>query len=293
MGKKYITEEKYNKILAALSIFSAVAIAALLAGFIAVRPAYADERALDEQILSAAGTQIVELCPDFPLDIEQRAIEAKMDRLATAQMAAHAEKLISSQVSYARDKAEKIKAQREAAEAARAAAEAKAQAEREAASTLDTTRQHFATVSGASGHTDITEQSNGSPSPATPTQAPNTINILGDTIPFVDAYTVTRAPEHGCGIWRGDDLVDDGGMCYFVGHNPGDFHNVMNLQNGNIVTVCDSNGNTKSYVVHDTFTLPQKSTYSDVVSRVEGHGESVVMQTCCGDNVNVRIVIAW
>ena len=67
----------------------------------------------------------------------------------------------------------------------------------------------------------------------------------------------------------------------------------MKLQNGNPVTVADSNGHIKTYIVHDNFIVAQKSNYQDIASRVEGHGESIVMQTCCGDGVNVRVVVAW
>lgn len=158
---------------------------------------------------------------------------------------------------------------------------------------IDTTKQHYGTAVGSSKHIDVSEETNGSLSKKTPDQAADTINILGDTIPYVDAYGVSRAPEHGAGVWLGDDLVDDGQMCYFVGHNPGDFHKVMKLKKGDPVTVSDDNGNVKTYIVHNAFVIPQTTYYEDIMDKVEGHGESVVLQTCCGDNVHVRVVVAW
>lgn len=299
IGRK-MSPDKFNRIAAAVFALSiAISIALIVFGIVlSPMSATADEqRHLDKFILSAQGTQIESISPNIPRTPEEQAVRASMDKLATMEQKSKAERLIASQISGFKERQAQIEAQKEAerqaAEKAAAETEEKrAKAARQQAA-LDTTRQHYATVSGASGHTDLSEQTNGSPSPATPPQASSTINILGETIPFIDAYDATRAPEHGCGVWRGDDLVDDGQMCYFVGHNPGDFHNVMNLQNGNPVTVVDSNGNSRTYIVHDNFIVPQKTNYGSVIDRVEGRGESIAMQTCCGDGVSVRIVVAW
>lgn len=125
------------------------------------------------------------------------------------------------------------------------------------------------------------------------TQSPSTLRIFGEDIPYIYSYNVVSAPNKGCGIWKGVDDVNDGDYTYFVGHNPGDFYNVMNLTPGNVVSLRDANGNSREYTVHDVFTIPQRTTFQQIQERVEGHGESIIMQTCCGDNVNVRVVVAW
>lgn len=285
--------ERFNtiaKIVFALSMTVSVFLVALGLAFAPVKAQAEGTIPLDKFILSAQGTRVERISPDVPKTVEQLALQASMDRLATNEQRTKAERLVASQISGFKDRQAQIKAEKESE--ARSAAQAAATAGQKSAA-LDVTKQHYATLSGPSGHIDVSEQSNGSPSPATPVQAPNTVNVLGETIPFVDAYGAKRAPEHGCGVWRGDDPVDDGKMCYFVGHNPGDFHNVMKLQNGNPVTVSDSNGHIKTYIVHDNFIVAQKSSYGDIASRVEGHGESIALQTCCGDGINVRVVVAW
>lgn len=125
-------------------------------------------------------------------------------------------------------------------------------------------------------------------------QRSRTIRIAGEEIPYAySRASATAAPESGCAIWKGLELTDDSDYCYFVGHNPGPFHAVMELQPGDRVTVCDLNKKIRSYTIRYAFIVPQRSTYADIADKVEGHGESVILQTCCGDNVNVRIVVAW
>lgn len=219
-------------------------------------------------------------------------VMARMRNLNDNQWTEKNETLIAAQLSCAQRQADKRR------EDALAKAEADKKAQMAALSRND--------VSYAKPHPTATQSASAAPavnSNAATTQsqpvineyhqAPDTIEVLGATIPFIDAYNVTRAPEHGAGVWRGDESTTDGKMCYFVGHNPGDFHNVMLLNPGDTVTVCDTAGATRTYTVHDCFTTLQKGTYADIRDRVEGHGESVVMQTCCGDGINIRIVVAY
>lgn len=124
-------------------------------------------------------------------------------------------------------------------------------------------------------------------------QAPRTIRISGQDIPYIYSYGISYAPESGCGIWKGVSDVNDGSFAFFVGHNPGDFASVMNLNIGDTVSVRDDSDSIRQYTVRDAFTLPQRTTFQDVEQRVATHGESVILQTCCGDNVNIRIVVAY
>ena len=87
----------------------------------------------------------------------------------------------------------------------------------------------------------------------------------------------------------GSDSTTDGSWGYFIGHNPGDFTCVMTLKNGDPVTVCDSDGNTRTYSVVDEFIVPDDTYWEDIQSRVTDYGESIILQTCCGDNA----ITAW
>ena len=100
------------------------------------------------------------------------------------------------------------------------------------------------------------------------------------------------APASVAGLWMGSDSTTDGSWGYFIGHNPGDFTCVMTLKNGDPVTVCDSDGNTRTYSVVDEFIVPDDTYWEDIQSRVTDYGESIILQTCCGDNAHYRVVIA-
>lgn len=121
---------------------------------------------------------------------------------------------------------------------------------------------------------------------------PRTITVEGVTIPYKISYMTSTAPSSGAGLWLGDDDTADGTWGYFIGHNPGDFTPVMDLTSGDEVTVCDSKGLEQSYSVVDVFTVPDSTYFEDIESRVTHWGESVVLQTCSGDNATYRIVVA-
>ena len=42
----------------------------------------------------------------------------------------------------------------------------------------------------------------------------------------------------------------------------------------------------------DEFIVPDSTYWEDIQSRVTEYGESVILQTCCGDNAHYRVVIA-
>lgn len=129
-------------------------------------------------------------------------------------------------------------------------------------------------------------------SAASPQASARTINVDGDSMSYIDTYLASTAPSSGAGLWMGSDSTTDGSWGYFIGHNPGPFDHVMDLGSGNLITVTDANGNSRTYRVVDTFTVPDTTAWEDIESRVTQHGESVVLQTCCGDNANYRIVVA-
>lgn len=129
-------------------------------------------------------------------------------------------------------------------------------------------------------------------SPESDAAGPDTINVNGDIVGYVPSFETVSAPSSGAGLWMGSDSTDDGSWGYFIGHNPGDFTCVMTLKNGDPVTVCDSEGKSRTYHVVDEFIVPDDTYWEDIQTRVTGYGESVILQTCCGDNAHYRVVIA-
>lgn len=218
---------------------------------------------------------------------EQTELNEEMSNLYAAQRTKINESLISAQLSCARTHAQ----QRQQDALAKAEADKKAQMAALSRSDVSYV-QPIQTVTPAISNIQEANNVKTAAVAQMPALPPDTIEILGAQIPFIDAYGVTRAPEHGAGVWKGNESTTDGQFCYFVGHNPGDFHNVMDLKIGDVVTVCDTEGRSLKYTVRDIFDVPQKSPYSSIQGRVEGHGESIVMQTCIGDG-NVRVVVAY
>lgn len=121
--------------------------------------------------------------------------------------------------------------------------------------------------------------------------APGTLVVGGTAIPYRDVRGGTT-PSSGGGLWLGLDAVDDGSWGYFVGHNPGSFAPVRSLSSGDAVVVCDRSGAQRAYTVREVFQVEETATWKTIASRVTGYGESVVLQTCAGDGMNVIVVAA-
>lgn len=121
---------------------------------------------------------------------------------------------------------------------------------------------------------------------------PATIDVNGDVMGYVPSFESASAPTSGAGLWMGSDSTTDDSWGYFIGHNPGPFTCVMTLKNGDPVTVCDGEGATRTYYVVDEFIVPDDTYWEDIRSRVTDYGESIILQTCCGDNAHYRVVIA-
>lgn len=130
------------------------------------------------------------------------------------------------------------------------------------------------------------------PSEDTSTMEASTIDVNGDIMGYVPSFGTASAPTSGAGLWMGSDSTTDDSWGYFIGHNPGSFTCVMTLKNGDPVTICDSDGATRTYHVVDEFIVPDDTYWEDISSRVTDYGESVILQTCCGDNAHYRVVIA-
>ena len=175
--------------------------------------------------------------------------------------------------------AEEQAAEKQAAEmeAARKAAQA-ANTSFRSSQNDDTNRA--VTSSGKSGNTPSRETS----------ASTRTITIDGVTMSYSDSYGTSSAPNSGAGIWKGSDSTTDGSYSYYIGHNPGSFNAAANASNGSQITVNDSDGNSRTYTVVDTFVVSRDSTWGDVSDRVTSHGESVALQTCVEDGY--RIIVA-
>lgn len=124
------------------------------------------------------------------------------------------------------------------------------------------------------------------------TAEPRSISVNGTSMGFVDSYRTATAPSSGAGLWMGSDSTTDGTWGYFIGHNPGSFTCVMALGTGDPVTICDSDGASRTYHVVKSFVVPDTTYWEDIEGDVTGYGESVILQTCCGDNATYRIVVA-
>lgn len=126
-----------------------------------------------------------------------------------------------------------------------------------------------------------------------PAQLPaSSLQIFGNVIPYVDAFGVSRAPDSTAGLWMGSDSTTDGSWGYFIGHHPGVFNCVMYLDEGDAITVCDADGNARTYTVFAVYDVSDDTTWNQISSEVTSHGESIALQTCCGDGATYRIIEA-
>lgn len=100
------------------------------------------------------------------------------------------------------------------------------------------------------------------------------------------------APDGYASTWVGTGCVSDNANTYFIGHNPGVFERVMDLEIGDKITVFDDDGASRTYYVFDTLFLPNGSNYFVYEGRIAPTGETITLQTCTGDNQRVRCVMA-
>ena len=121
----------------------------------------------------------------------------------------------------------------------------------------------------------------------------NTIRFNGEYVSYVQGSPADEtAPEASAAAWVSNGDVTDNENTYFIGHNPGVFSGVMNLDVGDKVTVWDGKGRSRTYYVFDVLTLPNQSNYFRYEGRIAPTGESITLQTCCADNKHVRCVMA-
>lgn len=194
----------------------------------------------------------------------------------------------------ANDKAEDVSVQvgQAAEEQAAAQAEAERKAKQAAAQEANTYFRDSATTgsSKSASSQSASNSSSGSKSSASKSACTRTITIDGVSMSYTDSHGASSAPGSGAGIWMGSDSTTDGSYGYYIGHNPGSFAAAANAGTGSKITVNDSDGNSRTYTVVDTFVVSRGSTWDDVSDRVTSHGESVALQTCVEGGY--KIVIA-
>lgn len=176
---------------------------------------------------------------------------------------------------------------------AQAQKEEQAAAEAEAAASAD---QGSTDASATSTRTPLASSGKKATATAkkkTSTKRKSMLHFLGEYIPFEQGDpTDTTAPAKTASTWISDGTVDDGENTYFIGHNPGVFSAVMDLEVGDKVTVWDPRGKKRTYYVFDTLTIPNASNYFKYEGRIAPLGETITLQACCGDNKTVRCVMA-
>ena len=127
----------------------------------------------------------------------------------------------------------------------------------------------------------------------TPNAASSLICFLGEEVPYRQGEPADiTAPDGYASTWVGTGCVSDNANTYFIGHNPGVFERVMDLEIGDKITVFDDDGASRTYYVFDTLFLPNGSNYFVYEGRIAPTGETITLQTCTGDNQRVRCVMA-
>ena len=127
----------------------------------------------------------------------------------------------------------------------------------------------------------------------TPNAASSLICVLGEEVPYRQGEPADiTAPDGYASTWVGTGCVSDNANTYFIGHNPGVFERVMDLEIGDKITVFDDDSASRTYYVFDTLFLPNGSNYFVYEGRIAPTGETITLQTCTGDNQRVRCVMA-
>lgn len=169
---------------------------------------------------------------------------------------------------------------------------AQAEAEAEALHAADVAAADGDAAASGSSHESSEAPASSSQEAAVGSPA-NLICFLGEEVPYRQGGPAdTSAPEGYASTWVGTGRVSDNANTYFIGHNPGVFARVMDLDVGDKITVFDDTGASRTYYVFDTLFLPNRSNYFVYEGRIAPDGETITLQTCTGDNQRVRCVMA-
>ena len=119
----------------------------------------------------------------------------------------------------------------------------------------------------------------------------SSLKIHDVIIPYENAKLANTAPVNEAGLWMGADNTNDNSYGYFIGHHPGVFDCVSDMNVGDRVVVCDMLGHKRMYTVRVLLDFPSTATWGNVKPFVTGYGESVILQTCMGDS-DRRVIVA-
>lgn len=79
------------------------------------------------------------------------------------------------------------------------------------------------------------------------------LRIKDKNIEFINSYFTSTAPKNEAGLWYGEGIVDDNQLDYYIGHNPGVFDIVLELNISDEITVNDKCGEEKIYYIESIF----------------------------------------
>jgi len=142
------------------------------------------------------------------------------------------------------------------------------------------------------------------PSPAPAAPAIQTISFLGGSYHYAAAgrgggQAAIDSNPGQAPTWGGEASgnVADGLSSHFIGHEYGAFAPVLSLSGGQVITVVDTNGQSRNYTVNGivdvndhAIGVNDKVNYWNQITGTGG-GERIVLQTCISPTIN-RIVFA-
>lgn len=123
----------------------------------------------------------------------------------------------------------------------------------------------------------------------------NTLNYHGTIVPLIASQNSEAAPNSSqAGIWTGTGSTTDNSPSHIIGHNPGIFSFLMEINIGDTICVTDSNGASRNYTVYQTMEVNDdaydRSGNYQWDSIINQSGESISLQTCIDSYWNLMIL---
>lgn len=127
------------------------------------------------------------------------------------------------------------------------------------------------------------------------TVSPNTLEVNGRLIQLIDMQGASEAPYGElAAFWQGTGLTTDGLTTHIMGHNPGVFSCLLNVQIGTILSLTDGNGHRADYMVYDIMEVNDEAYDRQGVEQWDSilnqPGEAISLQTCLDEQWNLMIL---
>lgn len=124
---------------------------------------------------------------------------------------------------------------------------------------------------------------------------PNTLIYNEYKVPLIDCQDAAEAPFNNmAGFWSGNGSTTDNLPTHIIGHNPGIFSFVVNIQVGNTLTLIDRDGLKRQYTVYAVMEVNDDALDRNGVTQwdsiIDQPGESISLQTCIDDYWNKMIL---